>query len=50
MVELAYDGVAEEREKQDTDVPVIRTLKKLNVFRASYLYAMFLRFGLISVG
>lgn len=47
-VDLAYERVIEEREKQGTMVPVLRTPKDLKVFGASYLYAMFLRFNLIS--
>lgn len=46
-VELAYDRVAEAREKQSRRIPVMETPKKLNVFGASYIYAMFLRFGII---
>lgn len=49
-VNLAYDRVTEERLKQDKNVPVMKTPKKLDVFGASYLYAIFLRFGLISAG
>ena len=46
-VELAYDRVVDERSRQNDILPVLTTPKKLNVFGASYLYAMFIRFDLI---
>lgn len=46
-VELAYDRVAEERVSQNVYLPIMTTPKKLNVFGASYLYAVFIRFDLI---
>ena len=46
-VELAYDRVVAAREKQGTDVPVMNSPKRLNVFGASYLYPMFIRFGIV---
>ena len=49
-VELAYDRVVEVRNNQKQMIPVMTTPKRLNVFGASYLYPMFIRFGLICAG
>ncbi|MBR1743951.1 MAG: hypothetical protein IJ733_19235 [Lachnospiraceae bacterium] len=46
-VEFAYDRVVDERSSQNDFLPIINTPKKLNVFGASYLYAMFIRFELV---
>lgn len=49
-VELAYERVIEARKLQKMMIPVMTTPKRLNVFGASYLYPMFIRFGLICAG
>ena len=49
-VELAYDRVVLAREKQGVDVPKLNSPKRLNVFGASYLYPMFIRFGIVEIG
>ena len=46
-IELAYDRVVKDREVQETNAPIMTTPKKLNVFGASYIYGMFIRFGII---
>ena len=49
-VELAYDRVVNARNKQEKDVPMMKSPKQLNVFGASYLYPMFIRFGIVEAG
>ena len=50
IVELAYDRVVSAREKQGVNVPKLNSPKRLNVFGASYLDPMFIRFGIMEAG
>ena len=45
---ISYDRVAELRRIQKTAVPALITPKQLGTFGASYMYGVFMRFGLIT--
>ena len=49
-VEQAYEHVMSARQEQGTDFPVMTSPERLDVSGASYLYPIFVRFGVVEAG